>query len=88
MIVAFLMTAGVGAAIWWWMAADLSSSIRTVSGVALLGVIVGMIIAGRARARRYRSDWESHPSQVVSHDGHFGKRSETDDPETFFGGHW
>lgn len=91
MIVSILLTVGLGAAVYWWMAAELSGSVRAISGTAILLAVAAATVATSRRWRRIRSTQEGRSPQIMSHDGHFGMRKQrdgSDEPETFFGGHW
>ena len=88
MILFLLATVGMGASFFWWMAADLSAPVRLITGAILIGFVAGLGAASHHRMRALRSDWESHPAQFVSHDGNFGKRKETDDPDTWSHRSW
>ena len=91
MILAILFTIGLGTTILWWMAAELSGPARAISGITILLAVAAAITATRHRWRRIRSSREGVSPQIMSHDGHFGmrkRRDGSDEPETFFGGHW
>jgi hypothetical protein len=86
-----LTSIALGAAIVWWLLADLSTTVAVVTGVPLLLATVALGALMSRRARRLRSVGAGYLPQTITHDGNFIRRLRTDDPkdiETHLGAGW
>ncbi len=90
-MIRYLVVNGLVVAALWWSVADLSTPVRTISGLAIFGAIVALVAAAVHRALRTRSEVEGYPPQVIRHDGGWQLRrhpKSEEDPEFFICDHW
>lgn len=91
-----LVVYGLGGAWLWWLAVS-RGTVRTVLGVVLLGITIGVALSVRRRSRRLHSDHESIPSRAITHVGGgqsrwhrtgSSRRADPGDAESHVGGGW